>query len=71
MTMIDKERLRNMLLNSVIPKALYEAVHDNDTDVMKHIATYVAEFISDNFEPKKQTDSHKLSIHEELGILGN
>ena len=68
--MIDKERLRNTLLNDIIPKALYEAAHDNDVDVMKHIAIYTAEFVSDNFEPKKPTCC-KLSIHEELGILGN
>lgn len=59
----EKESLRNDLMQHIIPKALHEPYIDNDEDKVKYIATYVTEFIAENFEKKP-------TINERLGILG-
>jgi len=59
----ERESLRNDILHHIIPRAIHEADKDKNTDIMKYVATYVTEFIADNFEKKP-------TINESLGILG-
>lgn len=59
----ERESLRNDILHNVIPRAIHEADKDDSTDIMKYIATYITEFIAENFEKTP-------TINESLGILG-